>query len=177
MNSQRLKLLSTLMSAICAILILALPATTIWFWSNFDTYADSLAIAQHGVLQLDAIQTWQVIAASAYNMATTLVAVYGLIQLRQLFNNFKDDQIFTDANVRLLHRFCMALLISAALRVLNAPVLSVLLTVNNGPNQNALIVSFGSNEFWPLFIAATFLAIAWCFKEGLRLANENASFV
>lgn len=165
------------MSSICAILILVLPASMIWFWLNFQANADSLAIAQHGVLQLDSIQTWQIIGASTYSMATTLVAVYGLIQLRQLFNNFKADQFFTDASVQSLHRFCIVLFISAVLKVLNAPVLSVLLTFNNGPDKNALIVSFGSNEFWLLFIAATFLAIAWCFKEGIALANENASFV
>ncbi|MFT4635211.1 MAG: hypothetical protein ACI854_002258 [Arenicella sp.] len=68
----------------------------------------------------------------------------------------------------------MVLLIGAISKILNTLILSVLLTFDNGANQNALIISFGSNEFCLLFIAATFLAIVWCFQEGLALANEDA---
>lgn len=177
MHSNKLKRLSTLMSVICTCLILVLPILTIWFWINFQSNAPRLNIAQQGVLQLETIEAWQIICAGAYSVATTLVVVYGLIQLRQLFEHFRSDNFFTKASVRALHGFCLALFVSAILKVLNTAVLSVLLTINNGPNQKALIISLGSNEFWLLFIAATFLTIAWCFKEGLALANENASFV
>ncbi|MBL4672276.1 MAG: DUF2975 domain-containing protein [Arenicella sp.] len=177
MHANKLKRLSTLMSMICAVLIFALPMVTIWFWINFQSNAQLLFTAQQGVLQLETIRPWQIICAGAISVTTTLVVVYGLIQLRQLFEHFKSDNFFTKASVRSLHRFCLALFVSAILKVLNTAVLSVLLTFNNGPNQKAFIVSFGSNEFWLLFIAATFLTIAWCFKEGLALANENASFV
>jgi hypothetical protein len=165
------------MSMLCSILIFVFPILTIWFWSNFQSNAPLLNIAQQGVLQLETIQAWQITAAGAYSVATTLVVVYGLIQLRHLFELFKSDKFFTTASVRSLHRFCLVLFISAILKVLNTAVLSVLLTLNNGPNQKSLIISLGSNEFWLLFIAATFLTIAWCFREGLALANENASFV
>jgi hypothetical protein len=162
---------------VCTVLIFALPILTIWFWFNFHSNAPQLDLAQQGVLQLETIRPWQIISAGVYSLTTMLVVVYGLIQLRQLFEHFKSDNFFTKASVRSLHRFCLVLFVSAILKVLNTTVLSVLLTFNNGPNQKSLIVSVGSNEFWLLFIAATFLAIAWCFKEGLALANENASFV
>lgn len=165
------------MSLLCTILMLALPIWAIWFWFNFKTYASSTIVAAHGQLQIETIEFWQVLASALYSIAATLVISYALSQLKRLFNNFKQGSFFTDESVSSMHRFCKALFASAVLKVLTVPILSVLLTLNNGPNQKALIVNLGSDDFWLMFIATTFLAITWSFKEGLKLADENASFV
>ena len=177
MNKSRLKRLSIFMSMMCTILMVVLPILVLSFWLNFESNAQSLAITEYTVLQIDTIKTWQIVCATLYSLLTTIVVVYALAQLKRLFTNFRNDDIFTEASVRSIHRFCLALFVSVLFRILNTAVLSVLLTLNHGPNQKALVISFGSNEFWLLFISATFLAISWSFKEGLSLANENASFV
>jgi len=177
MNNTHLIRLSTAMSTICTILMLVLTVMAIWFWVNFEDNVQSLSIASRGVIQIETIQLWQIVCAAVYNITATLILVYGLSQLKRLFNNFKQGNFFTEESVQSMHRFCIVMFVSAVFRVLSPTVLSLLLTINNGPNQKALIVTFGSNEFWFLFIAATFLAITWSFKEGQELANENASFV
>ena len=173
----KLRTLSQLMAISCVLLMLGISLSSIWFWSDFKQNAMTLEIAQRGVLQIETIQTWQIVLAATFSLITALVLIYGLEHLRRLFINFKEGNFFTESSVRSMHHFCAVLFISAILKVLSTMFLSVILTWNNGPNQKALIVQFGSNELWSLFIAITFLAIAWSFKEGLRLSNENAEFV
>jgi len=177
LNQRTIKQLSSLMSMICMTLIFILPISTIWFWSNFESYSQYLGTAIQDVLQIDTIQNWQIVFAAIYSLCTSFIVVYALTQLRRLFINFRNNDFFTKDSVISMHRFCLALFVSALFKVINPMVLSVLLTLNNRPNEKALVVSFGSNEFWLLFTAATFLVISWSFKEGLNLANENASFV
>jgi len=177
MNKTHMQRLSTLMSLSCVTLMVALPVITIWYWLNFEVGPQTLPITATIDLDIQAINSWQIVCAAAYSLLSTLVVVYTLSQLKLLFENFRRGQIFTDDSVKAMHRFGIGLFVSAIFKVLNTIVLSVLLTLSNGPNQKTLVVSFGSNEFWIFFTALVFLAISWSFKEGRQLSEENASFV
>lgn len=171
----KLRTLSHLMAISCVLLMVGISLSSLWFWSDFKSNALTLDVAR--VLQLETIQTWQISLAATFSVITSLVLIYGLEHLRRLFIHFKHGHVFTESSVRSMHHFCGVLFISAILKVISTAFLSVVLTWNNGPNQKSLMIQFGSNEFWLLFIAITFLAIAWSFKEGLRLSQENAEFV
>lgn len=173
--NSNLKTLSHLMAISCVLLMVGVSLSSLWFWGDFKSNAMTLDIAH--VLQLETIQTWQISLAAAFSAITTFVLIYGLEHLRRLFMHFKYGRFFTESSVRSMHHFCGVLFISAILKIFSTAFLSVVLTWNNGPNQKALIIQFGSNELWLLFIAVTFLAIAWSFKEGLRLSHENAEFI
>ncbi len=178
MNSiSKIKALNSTLSIICLVLIFALPISALYFWINFEQTAHLLEFAKGGALQLDTIQPWQIISSALYSVGATLVLVLGLWNLRLLFNNFKRGEFFGEPSTRALHVLSQVLLISAVLKCLSSAVLSVLLTWNNPAGEKALVICFGSNELWMLFIAATFLAITWTFKEGQKLAQENAEFV
>lgn len=178
MNSiSRIKTLSSLLSATCLLLIVLLPLSAAYFWINFEQSSQLLGPRFDRVLQIDTIEPWQIVSAAVFSLMTTLVLVIGLWNLRQLFKNFKRGDFFTEQSTGALFTLSKVLFLSAILKCLSSAVLSVLLTWNNGAGEKSLIVSFGSNELWLLFIAATFLAITWSFKEGQKLAQENAEFV
>jgi len=175
--NKKLKILCQLMSLGCIATMMVLTITTLWFWSDFKANASTMEIARFGVLQLDTIKSWQIVSAAIFSILNTAVMIYGLEQLRQLFKYFKAGAFFTQMSVKLIHRFCMVLFICSILKIVSTIFYSLVLTWSNGPNQKALVIQFGSNEFWLLFVAFTFLTIAWCFREGHRLTQENAEFV
>lgn len=173
----KLSALSQFMALFCVILMAGISLSTIWFWSDFKHNIMTLGIAHQGVLQIENIKNEQIIIAAAFSIFTSLVLIYGLEHLRRLFISFMRGHVFTNSSVKSMHHFCGVLFVSAVLKIISTAFFSVVLTWNNGPNQKTLIFQFGSNELWLLFIATTFLVIAWSFKEGLRLSQENAEFV
>jgi len=173
----KIKALNSILSTVCPALMIALPLGIILFWLNFEQTLQYLDIAQSGVLQLETIQPWQIISAAVFSTMVCSVLLVGLWNLRLIFNSFKQGQFFTEQNIRSFHTLSKVLFASAVIQCLTSSILSVLLTWNNEPGEKALIISLGSNEFWLVFIAITCLAITWSFKEGQKLAEENAEFI
>lgn len=155
----------------------ALPLGALVFWWNFEAALPYLDVAQSGVLQLSTIQDWQIFVAGLFSISMALLFTVCLWHLRKVFNNFKRGRFFTEQNIHSLSMVSKVLFFSAIMQCVSSAVLSVILTWNNGPGEKALIVSIGLNEFWLFFIAATFLAIVWSFKEGRKIEQENAEFV
>lgn len=165
------------MAMLCTLLMIGIPIAMAWFWLNFDSSIESLSIYNEGILQLETIVSWQIVTASSFSLLGSLIFAYGLFQLRKLFINFTSREYFTQPNLECMYRFSLVLFITATLKLFDTAVMSLVLTWNNPPGERALSVTLGSNEFWSLFIAATFLAITWSFREGVILAKENAEFV
>ena len=176
-STKTLKRFNCIMAILCTVPMIGTPFVMVWFWLNFESNIDSLPRSMLNVLQLDTIQGWQVFTVAFYSVIGAVVFAYGLFQLRRLFINFGSQEYFSHSSLKYMHRFCLALFISAVLKMFSSVVVSVVLTWNNSPGEKSLVFTFGSNEFWPLFVAATFLSIAWSFKEGSLLAKENAEFV
>ena len=176
-STKTLKRFNNIMAVLCTVLMIGIPFAMLWFWLNFESNIDSLPRSMLDVLQVDTIQGWQVFTVAFYSVIGAIVFAYGLLQLRRLFINFGSQEYFSHSSLKCMHRFCLVLFVSAVLKIFGIVVTSVALTWNNAPGERSLIFTFGSNEFWSLFIAATFLSIAWSFKEGSMLAKENAEFV
>ncbi len=165
------------MAMLCTLLMFGIPVAMAWFWLNFDSNIESVSIYNEGILQVDTIVAWQVITAGSFSLLSSLIFAYGLYQLRKLFINFTAREYFTQPNLECMYRFSLILFVSATLKLFDTAVMSVVLTWNNPPGERALSITFSSTQFWSLFIAATFLAITWSFREGVELAKENAEFV
>jgi len=175
--TSKIRYLYAFVSTVCLTLMVALPLGTLVFWFNFEQTLPALEIADSAQFQLDTIELWQLLCAALFSLISVSLVLIGLWNLRILFGSFKRGEFFSQQSVRSLHILSKVLLISAIIECLSPSVLSVLLTWNHGPGEKTLIVSFGSNEFWLLFIAIVFSAITWSFKEGQKLAQENAAFV
>lgn len=178
MNSKsKIKKLNSVLSTTCLALIVILPVVDLLFWFNFEDAVQYLDTQLGNRLQFETLQTWQIVIAALFSLVTTLIFVFGLWHLRRLFNSFKHAAFFTTENTHSMYTVAKLLVLSTILKCLNTPLFSVLLTWNNGPGQKALIVSLGSNELWLFIISATFFTIAWTFREGQKLGDENAKFI
>ncbi len=170
--------LSSTMSRFCLLLMIIIPSYISWFWFTFEQHTHDLSIARPSVLiDMQFIQTYQLVIAWIYSLLVAGVLIYGLFKLRKLFQLFLTGTFFSDEAANHLHIFGLMLFVTALLKPLTSAVLSLLLTMGNPVGEMSLIVEFGSTELFTIFIAGTFMAITWILREGNRLAKENAEFV
>jgi len=179
MNSQKkLQILSSVMASCCVLLMIAIPASVIWFWIYLGENAASLSIARYNVLlDMQYIGLSQQIFACIVSMLPALMMVYGIWNLRQLFLLFKQGVFFSVEATRHLYKFGLMLLVTALLKPVVSVALSAILTSGNPAGKKSIVVEFGSNEIGLIFIATTFFIITWILQEGRKLANENAEFI
>lgn len=175
-NTRKLQNLSASMAVCCALLMISLPVSVIWFWADLDL--TSLPFARPGiVLDMQYISMSQIVFAGSLSMLTTLLMVYGLWRLRLLFKLFQRGELFCNESARHLNQFSLVLLISAIVVPATRAAQSIILTIGNPPGKTMLVVEIGASEISVFFISATFFVITWILQEGQRLATENAEFV
>ena len=177
-KTSKIHQLSLTMSRFCALLMVAIPSYITWFWFNFEENTSNLSIAHHSVLiDMQFIQTYQLVIAWIYSIIVAGILVYGLSRLRELFKLFHRGIYFSDECASNLHRFGLTLFATALLKPVTSSVLSLLLTIGNPEGKKTLVFEFGSTELFTIFIAGTFMAITWILREGQKHVKENAEFV
>lgn len=120
-------------------------------------------------------------AASVAAMAALLVVsaptLWGLWELRRLFEGYVAGAIFTVGAARRLRRCGLAVSISAAKTALGGLLLSLALSIDLPQDHRILIVGVSSDDLAWLLIGGILLVIARVMEEAARLAEENAAFV
>ena len=69
------------------------------------------------------------------------------------------------------------LLFSALAAPVARALVSVAVTFNNVPGQRAVVVNIDSHDLNSLFVAMTFLTVAWVVQEAQLSANKNVEVV
>lgn len=105
----------------------------------------------------------------------TGILAWGLWQLRGVFAEHRLGRVFSREAARRLRRFAAAVLASAVLQPLASAALSALVSWSAG--YPALRLGVSSHDLLAMLIGGVMLAVACVIEEGVRLAEENASFV
>lgn len=100
---------------------------------------------------------------------------WGLWQLRAFFAEQRSGRVFTPEAARRLRRFAGALLASAILQPLASAALSALVSWSAG--YPAVHLGLSSHDLFAILVGGLMLAVAHVIEEGVRLTEENASFV
>lgn len=116
-------------------------------------------------------------AAAAIIAVPLCVLLYGLWQVRLLFQGFACGQVFTSMAARRLRIFAATVLAQAVLGPLTSTALIIALSLGNPPGSRMIGIAFSINDYVALIVGGLLLAIAWVMGEAARLAEENASFV
>ncbi len=173
-NSRKIQNVSRFMSIACVLALVVMPLLNLWIWLSIERLD---GVSQGIPILPEFIGTSNKIFGFLASMIPTGFLMWGVWRLRALFNLFSKSVFFTEANVQLLHSFAAMLLYS----LLASPVADVLtslaITIGYPEGQRTISLNLGSGDIDRLFIAIVFLAIAWVFKEGHKLATENAEFV
>ncbi len=184
-NTHKIQRVSVLMSTICLILIWILPLLLLLIWVYLERLNVPLELVGiettyqrlGNVLRPETIALPYRILGFIISMVPVALLMWGLLHLRALFELFRKAVFFSEANARLLHKFAMMLFFSTLASPIARALVSVALTINNPPEQRAVVVNIETGDLNSLFVATVFLAVAWVMREAHALAQENAEFV
>lgn len=173
----RMQHLSRRLALGCLLLIITLPVAEAVYWAVAD--AQSLAVAANLMPQnmIDELLPWQRVAGAVLMGIPLWMLLAGVWQARKCFLLFAAGRVFTPDAIRHLRRFAGWAAASAAANIVCKAAVSVTITMQNAPGHRVLAVGIGSDQILLLFFAAMVWLMAALVGEGLRLADENASFI
>jgi Protein of unknown function (DUF2975) len=160
---------------LCVLGAVSLIGVPLWFWLSPDWIArtsDQLG----GVRETTVDERAQQLGAAA-SLLPVSIGLFTLWQLWQLFGQYALGEVFSRVALAHLRRFAWALLAAAIVTPLFRALMSVVLTLGNGPGKRMLVIGLSWNDYMALLLAVVLLAIATVMGEAVRLAEENESFV
>ena len=169
--------LSTALSALCLVLMLAGPALT----ALLLILAPEIATEGLGVTP--AASDAATVSFSFYQRLTIIVvglipvafATYGLLRARRCFRSFRRGEFFTAEVIGNLRAFAAGIALWVVAGWFSTPLMSVLLTLFE--EEKRLTVEFGLNGFMTLLFAGIVWQIADIMRRAAAIAEENAQFV
>lgn len=177
---ERLSTISRLLGWVCLGLMIFLPASVLACWLYFDVFgpgiADRLGIAREYAIP-DQLTPTQIALGIGVMMVPVGIMMFGLWNLRQLFQGFGAGRIFTLENTRSLRIFAWSAMVVIVVQFFTDGLLAVVLTLSNPPGQRILALSLSTEQIVAIFIGAVFVVIARVLEEGRKLADDNASIL
>jgi hypothetical protein len=120
------------------------------------------------------------LVAGAVFAALGVVSVpglWGLWELKRLFEAYATGAIFTVAAARRLRHCGYALMVAGAGSPLGSMLLSAALSLDLPRHGRSLVISMSSDDLLLLLIGGVLLVIARVMGEAARIAEENAGFI
>jgi len=173
--------LASILYYCCAASFILIPlvVASIWFFGDASflesgepaQYLVPLGVEVHGALSLK-----MRLAGFAVSMLPNALIMFGIWQLRSLFQCFRQLQFFTFDTTRHMKAFGLSVLLYAFAYPLAGGVLSLVLTVLKG-EPGLVSITAGHHELMSLFVGAVMLAVASMMSEGKRISDEIEQFV
>jgi hypothetical protein len=171
--AMRIQRYSRWLSAVIPMLMMLLPLGLAWQWAELS--ADK--IASLAGVRIGALQPWQRVAAFAVNMVPVAFIVFGLARLRTCFRHFACGSFFTPPTIRGLRGFAAAMFGSGLAGLVTPSLLSLVLTVANGPGQRQLVVNVHTGQLLMLLMASLVWIVAAVMARAAAIEEENTQFV
>jgi Protein of unknown function (DUF2975) len=105
------------------------------------------------------------------------VILMALLRLWQLFGEYLQARVFSARALASLRGFARWVLAAAFLAPIYRAVLSVLVTLQNGPGKRELTLNLSSDDYLMLLIGVVLLAISSVMADAARIAEDNEGFV
>ena len=113
----------------------------------------------------------------ALAFAPTLVLLWVLDRMRQLFGAFAGGAVLTSQAARFIRQIGQGFLVLAILPLLTRPALTVLLTAGAEPGQRVLALGVDSRMAAFALLAGLLVVIGWAMGQAAEAAAENRAFV
>lgn len=171
-TAQKIRRISRIMTWVIAVGAVALTAAyaAVWLVPGWLESIASGTFLGHGVpiTQSIAIRTVTALVAAI----PLMMLIYGLWQIKRLFQLFGDGSYFTIEGSQHLLKFGAALLLAAPAGVVTRAISSVLLTMQNEEGSRHLVLQAGSNDYFMIVLGGLLLAVGWVMREAARMASE-----
>jgi hypothetical protein len=117
------------------------------------------------------------LALFAVTLAAMAPMLWGLDQVRRLFQGYAAGEVFTRRAAARFGRFALALLLTAVTGPLAVTALSLVLSRLGTVTPPSGVISVSSSDIGLLLIASVIWVIASVLHAAAGLADENASFI
>jgi hypothetical protein len=176
-RKQRMVFESRMLAAACMILIVLLPIGVAVYWALATNAALAIRVGLPPDAILGSLLPWQRVAGGLLTELPLVLLLMGLWEARRCFLLFAAGRIFTSETVLCLKRFAGWTMASVIAGVPAATAIAIVISLNNPPGLQQLVVSIGSDQVLLLFFAGMVWLIAGVLSQGQLLAEENATFV
>ena len=112
-----------------------------------------------------------------WDIPSLAVILMALFRLWQLFGEYLQSRVFSARALASLRSFARWTLAAAFLSPVYRAVLSVLVTLQNGPGKRELTLDLSSDDYMALLLGVVVLAISSVMAEAARIAEDNEGFV
>ncbi len=156
-------------------ILLPLLAVVIWlFWGQLASMAS--ANLQH-VFDLTSLGVGARLAGFGIFLVGALAQAYGLLGLRQTFQEAAQGRSFSSKSISGFRRFAWITLAMVFFGILQRTGLIVIFSLSDPAHQGALSVEIGTNELKAFFIALLLVFVSHVFADGKRAKDEIETFL
>jgi Protein of unknown function (DUF2975) len=106
-----------------------------------------------------------------------LLLVYALLAVSKVFRAFANNEWFVPQIGEHLHKFGWALALYGATSPLVRTLMALLITWNNPPGQQMLLINFSGDDFVIALVGVLILLLGYAMREAARIADENDQII
>lgn len=132
---------------------------------------------QHDGVDVAAFPAWQTLGAILISSVPLLVLMRGLTHLRALFRAYARGAYFSMEAARRLGTVGFSIALWVVVEFLTEPVLSLWVTLRNGPGKHLISLSLDTPALVALFVAACIAVIGRILQRACEVYQENQLFV
>ena len=177
MTINRIRSVSRVMSFLCLIGMLGLPASLTLGWLFPELFGGAYTGLERHWGPPEELPMINRFLGLVVSMVPASLLIYGLARLRRMFRLYEAGEIFSTETALCLKQFGIAVMLQAILHPVAGAFQSVIVTFHNPPGERMLTLSFGSAEYSAALLGGLLLVIAWIMGQGAKLAEENRQFI
>lgn len=175
-NIDRIQRVSHKFRLLFSALIFCIPITILMYWLFFNHlpigFKAELPVAVNQALPFKTL-----LLAFLVSLIPTSVAMYGVINLKELFKLYEKAIVFSERNVRCFRRLGYTLIYWVVANLIFVILISIVLTFNNTQGERMIVAQFGISDFGALIIGAVVVLVSWVMNEAAKLEDEQVHTV
>ncbi len=168
----RIQHVSSIFRFLFTALIFFIPIITLMYWLFFNQLPAGFTI-ELPVITNQTLPFNTLLMALLVSMIPMSVAIYGAINLKELFKLYEEAVIFSKKNVNCIRRLGYTLILWVVANFIFVVLISGVLTFNNPPRERSIVAQLGASDIGALIIGAVIVLISWVMKEAARLKDEQ----
>lgn len=184
MSTTRISLLSKRMSTFTLAFLTMMILLNVVAWlfpSNIAGHGLGFSLTESFIsdskVNVASLPGWQIAGAILLSSIPLLALVFGLYQLRLLFQTYAQKAYFSVTAAQQLGRVGKSIAIWTLLTFLCEPLLSIWLTMQAPEGQQFISFSFTVQDIVALFLAVCITIIAHILQQASLIYTENQEFI
>jgi len=172
-NIIRIQRVSRKFRLLFTFLMYCIPIVTLLYWLLFNYLPIGLT-TELPVVVNQALPLQTLILAFIVSLIPASVAIYGAINLKELFKLYEKAIVFSEQNVKCFRRLGYTLIFWVVANLIFVMLISTVLTFNNLPGERMMVAQFRISDFGTLIIGAVVVLVSWVMNEASKLEDEQA---